>query len=485
MRTLCVAALAWWGVALAGPAHAQMGVEICGMRLTHADDVECVSAGRLPLLRVDRVPTVFWLDNRGSAEGRTCTFALTGQGARSDGVFFMRGPFDDERSEVVAAGEDRVKVTTVVMADSFTRVCVDAPARALPDPYRVERAGVTFEVEQGAFLRWEGDTLVARSHGPGTAVRMTSAAAGLAGIDVVLDNVSERLSAPEASYDGASTIAWTRSEPLRIRLSGELASGGSASLVLRPRPVPDTYSFVFGGDVKKRLDLYVQLLGAVEQRADPMFMLAVGDYTNDSLYCEVEAFVQATHDLPFPVYYVKGNHEVHCQGDVHYRRHFGVERYHFMVGDLLFVVVDANGWTLDGFRVGSEQFEWLDGVLAEHGGGRRTLVALHASPHPHHAPGLVDYPGNLHAEDAARILSIAAERGVDYVLSGHTHLYARAEQAGTVYLTSGGGGASLDRYIEQPGFSYHPEPHLMLMQVSSGAIDEERLTLPAAAEGLP
>ena len=485
MRACVVAALAMSVVAATGPACAEEDVEICGMQLTHADGVEPLAGGRVPVLRVTRMPTVFWLDNRGSDEERTCTFELQGEGARQDGVFFMRGPFDLERSDVLASGEDRIRVTTRVMADSFTRVCVDPAVHAFPDPLRVERDGVAYEVERGALLRWDGGALVARSHGPDTVLRLSNTGQAEAPLAVVLDNVSQRLCAPEVVYDGRSSVSWSQRAPLQLRLSGALAPGGTATVTLRPRPLPDPYTFVFGGDVKEQLGLYAQLLDEVDQRADPAFMLAVGDYTNDSLCSEVDAFVAGTGGVGFPVYYVKGNHEVHCQGDVHYRRHFGIERYHFVVGDLLFVVVDANEWTLDGFRIGQEQLSWLDGVLAAEGEGRRTLVALHASPHPHHAPGLPDYPGNLHAEDADRLLSIAADRGVDYVLSGHTHLYARLLADGTVFLTSGGGGASLDRYVEQAGFTYHTEPHLMLMHVSAGAIEEERLTLPAEDEGTP
>jgi len=483
MRSLVVAGLTLWLAAAAGRAAAD--VEICGMRLTHAAGVEVASTGRVPVLRVTQVPTVFWLDNRGSDRERTCAFEIQGGAVGPDGVFFMRGGFDLARSEVVATPRGRVRVATEVMADSFTRVCIDPPVEVLPDPYRVERGSVIHEVQEGAFLRWEGEELIARSHGPATLLRVTNSGAEASSVSVVLENVSERLSDVEVSYGGTSSITWTRQDPLQLRVVGTLAAGATATLVLRSRPLPDPYTFAFGGDVKKRLDLYVELLDEVAARGDPLFMLAVGDYTNDSLCSEVEAFLEGTRDLPFPVYYVKGNHEVHCQGDSHYRRHFGVERYHFAVGDLLFVVVDANGWTLDGFRIGAEQLSWLEGVLADHGEGRRTLVALHASPHPHHGRGLIDYPGNLHAEDAARLLSIAAAHGVDYVLSGHTHLYARKEEGGTVFLTSGGGGAALDRYEAQPGFTYHLEPHLMLMQVSADAITEERLTLPAAADAAP
>ena len=485
MRRLGVAAWALWVVVSVGSARAQVDEQICGVRLTHADGVDLVSSGRVPVLRVTQVPTVFWLDNRGSDHDRTCTFELQGDGVRQEGVFFMRGRFDAERSEVVASSGDRVRVTTRIVADSFTRICIDPPVDVLPDPFRAEQDGVTYEVERGALLRWEAGALVARSHGPDTVVRLTNASQLAAPVSVIVDNVSERLSALEIAYDGASSVTWSRQTPLQLRLAGELAPGGLATITLRPLSLPDPYAFVFGGDVKKQLDVYVQLLDQVDARSDPLFMLAVGDYSEDSLCTEVDAFVEGTAGLGFPVYYVKGNHEVHCQGDAHFRRNFGVERYHFVMGDLLFVVVDANEWTVDGFRIGQEQLAWLDEVLASEGQGRRTLVALHASPHPHHAPGLPDYPGNLHAEDAQRVLSIAGDRGVDYVLSGHTHLYARLHDGGTVFLTSGGGGASLDRYIEQPGFTYHTEPHLMLMHVSPEAIDEERLTLPYATEGTP
>jgi hypothetical protein len=66
---------------------------------------------------------------------------------------------------------------------------------------------------------------------------------------------------------------------------------------------------------------------------------------------------------------------------------------------------------------------------------------------------------------------------VSYVLSGHAHLYARGEEDGVVYLTSGGGGATLYTHTPLPGFSISTEKHLMLFHVNAGSIEEERITL--------
>ncbi len=68
-----------------------------------------------------------------------------------------------------------------------------------------------------------------------------------------------------------------------------------------------------GADASNKVAVFEQLMKQVRAKADPLFMVAVGDYTRNSLLSEIEEFLRRTGNLPFPIYYVKGNHESRCQ----------------------------------------------------------------------------------------------------------------------------------------------------------------------------
>jgi len=71
------------------------------------------------------------------------------------------------------------------------------------------------------------------------------------------------------------------------------------------------------------------------------------------------------------------------------------------------------------------------------------------------------------------IRGLAKKHSVAYVLSGHAHLYARGEENGTVYLTSGGGGAKLYNYSKVKGFKFDTRSHLVVFHVTEDGIEEQ------------
>lgn len=447
---------------------------VCGMRLTGTDGVRLIAAGPVPRLLVERQPATFRLDNSDGTAACRCTLDLQAKGLAAEDVFFMRGPFDRARSVLRQAGPGRVQVGLPVAAGSRGMVCIEPRVQAPADPSRWSRDGLAGAVEQGAYLGRRRQATWIRSLGPATRVLLANRSDRRRSFALRLANVSTRLSVPRVEGAGSEGSVIEPAGPLGLRVRGALDAGESMRLKLMRRRLSVPHAVLVGGDMKCRLDVFLRLVEAARRRAEPAYMVAVGDYSEMGLGEEVRAFVQATASLGFPVYHVKGNHEVHCQGDAHYARTFGTARYHFVAGGLLWVILDSNGWDPDGFRLGNEQLTWLERVLQEHEEVPWKMVVLHAPPHPLHGPsGDPDYPANLHPDDAARLKRIAAARGVAYVLSGHAHLYARKQEHGVIYLTSGGGGARLGAYNPLPGFRIDERKHLVLLHVGPEGIEEE------------
>ena len=76
-------------------------------------------------------------------------------------------------------------------------------------------------------------------------------------------------------------------------------------------------------------------------------------------------------------------------------------------------------------------------------------------------------------------MDLSAAHGVAYVMSGHVHLYARGEQRGTVYLSSGGGGARLQQDAEMPGFTIVKEHHVVVVRATANGLEDHRVSLPS------
>ncbi len=449
---------------------------ICGMPLREADGIRLKSESP-PVLEAAGFPASVMISNIDSPENRTCTFELSGPQVRRERLFFRFGP---QEAKVEVLAEERVRITYPIRAKSYGVVSLEPVVAPPEDPRQSQHAGLSFGVSGGALLRIDAGVPCIRSLGPATQVHVQNGGDQGRRLDIRVDNTSDRLSEAHMRGVGPGRITLKRESPLVLRLTGELQPGENVWLTLMPRPQRHPYSFIFGGDVKEQLEVFLRLMKQVRAKADPLFMLAVGDYTRNSLPSEIELFLQKTADLPFPTYYVKGNHESRCQGDVHYRRFFGPENFSLKVNQMLFVIMDtsASGHDRHGYRVTPEAFQSAQKALEMNPGTSWRFLLLHVPPHPLHGPyQRTDQNSNLNSQDAQRIKSLAVENQVAYVLSGHAHLYARKVEDGVVYLTSGGGGALLHDYNPVPGFSISTEKHLMLFHVSADGIEEEMITL--------
>ncbi|MBS1122383.1 MAG: metallophosphoesterase [Deltaproteobacteria bacterium] len=147
-----------------------------------------------------------------------------------------------------------------------------------------------------------------------------------------------------------------------------------------------------------------------------------------------------------PYYPAVGNHDVGWEGaDVAGRaeqmfalppgppdRPVGTFWYSRDLADVHLVFLDSNAYER------TEQETWLDRDLARarNKKARAIIVFTHDGPYARGFHG-----GNAIARD--RYAPILARHHVDFVFSGHDHLYQRGELDGLRYVVTGGGGASL------------------------------------------
>ncbi|MGC8793550.1 MAG: metallophosphoesterase family protein [Bryobacteraceae bacterium] len=151
----------------------------------------------------------------------------------------------------------------------------------------------------------------------------------------------------------------------------------------------------------------------------------------------------------YPLFLVPGNHDIWSE---HSRKLFEkyADRkppYSFDYQNAHFVVLDNSQGTV----LSDDQHEFLEKDLRAHRNRRPKFVFLHK---PYWLAPLRLGSGEF------RLHQLARQYGVDYVISGHTHNFARVERDGVTYIVVGSSGASLARYLSDPanfsrGFFYH------------------------------
>lgn len=169
--------------------------------------------------------------------------------------------------------------------------------------------------------------------------------------------------------------------------------------------------------------------------------------------------------LPYPVFYVIGNHDVDP-------RHFPVSRFEtdygpsifsFEYQDCLFVVLRY--WR--GSGADEESYEFLDGLIRNTGKEYRHKFAFM------HRPPVVPKKGDYPAVKDKHLLELLERFRPDYVFAGHIHAFLRTRLGETNYVVTGGGGAPL--YPEYRDQSHHA----FLVNVGTDGISETVLPFEA------
>ncbi|MBZ2187396.1 MAG: metallophosphoesterase [Bryobacter sp.] len=206
-------------------------------------------------------------------------------------------------------------------------------------------------------------------------------------------------------------------------------------------------------------DLAARLLGESAH-----FLLHVGDIAywqgNFRQFAEVFFFIYPELLGKMAFFPVPGNHDYEFQDALAYRTLFTVPAgsvdsegrgryYSFDWGPVHFTVIDSNHSLTAALDGSGAMLRWLEQDLAATRQPWR-VAAIHHAPFPTSNAKLHD---PICALVAQHITPILERHGVQLLLAGHEHIYQRTKarlagqfrsgSAGTVYITTGGGGSQL------------------------------------------
>jgi hypothetical protein len=220
---------------------------------------------------------------------------------------------------------------------------------------------------------------------------------------------------------------------------------------------PDApFSFAAVGDI--RADETFDAL-ARELRSEKLaFLVLLGDAVRDPTEVDhrfLQAKMRGVWDLPFPVFYVPGNHDVDQQS-------FPLERFRALYGETCFTL--ARGpyrfiflEVLPAPYDNNESLAFLARELAEAAKASATVFVFgHCSPHVSSPVTGRPFSGE------ERLLDLLARYRAAYYVGGDFHGYCRTTVGPTTYMTAGGGGSPL----KAPGaFGFH---HVAVFTLENG-----------------
>lgn len=153
--------------------------------------------------------------------------------------------------------------------------------------------------------------------------------------------------------------------------------------------------------------------------------------------------------------------------------------YSFDWGNVHFVSLDTNLPFSEALRAGGPMLEWLERDLAQ----TRQFWRVAWFHHPPYSSGF-HQGAAIRADLRARLIPILERHRVQVVFHGHEHSYQRtlplrdgapAQDQGTVYITTGGGGAALYPFRPHPLMAFGEMTHHYVRAEVAGA----RMTLRA------
>ncbi len=204
--------------------------------------------------------------------------------------------------------------------------------------------------------------------------------------------------------------------------------------------VPDAldtkpWRFAFLSDLQSSDYDEQELFRRINEDTSIRFVVGGGDVTSHGRREEFAQLEQDLRGLAVPHYTTLGNHEL-GESPTLFHEWFGRGSFSFAFHDTRFTLVDSASATLDPAVYG-----WLEGWLRE-GQGRVHVFATHIPP--------IDPRGERNGSfanrnEAAKLLRMLAEGGVDLTLYGHVHSSYSFENAGISAWISGGGGGVPER----------------------------------------
>lgn len=200
-----------------------------------------------------------------------------------------------------------------------------------------------------------------------------------------------------------------------------------------------------------------------ELRQTPLdFAVLLGDCSyggteNKHKYFRAECAEE--YALPFPVFYVVGNHDVSPD-------YFPVERFEEVYGPSIFSFEHRQSLfivlrILNAPFTNEESLAFLakfrDVDLSKY---LHTFAFIHIPP-----PVSSTFEARTFGE-ADELVALFEELGIEYVFAGDFHGYAQSKRGETTYIVTGGGGAHL---AGKPGGQFH---HATVIHVTSDSVDK-------------
>ena len=223
----------------------------------------------------------------------------------------------------------------------------------------------------------------------------------------------------------------------------------------------EPFSFCVIGDTQKNPKMTGKVMKLIWERR-PHFLMHVGDVVDNGPDKNewVNELFKPSIDLlcRVPVFPTIGNHEKNHE---HYYNYFSLPKpeyyYRYSYGNADFFVLDSNKSLLPL----TQQYTWLEKELAS---SKATWKIVYHH-HPAYSSDDNDYGdtwvggSNLGDKNTRSIVHLYEKYGVDMVFNGHVHVYERTlpiksgkvdRLKGITYVTSGGGGGSLENFAPNP-----------------------------------
>jgi hypothetical protein len=202
----------------------------------------------------------------------------------------------------------------------------------------------------------------------------------------------------------------------------------------------EEFSFCVVGDTQGGQETFEEIFERLKD--EPIsFMVLLGDCVRKGtedyhrfLRCEWSKEIS----LPFPVFYVVGNHDVNGQKFPisRFEEMYGPTVFSFEYQGCLFIVLRI----LDRPYSTKESLAFLESLLSgQPHDYRKVFVFMHIPP-----PVSSDFSARRF-ENEKELVALCNRYCIDYVIAGDYHGYARVKVGNTVYLVTGGGGAHLER----------------------------------------
>jgi hypothetical protein len=253
-------------------------------------------------------------------------------------------------------------------------------------------------------------------------------------------------------------------------LAVEVAVPSCAQLVLRAVP-PDARGELGGGELRFAVvgetkgDLAV--LGAIGARIAALratggwsahFLVALGNLANSPEQPELTAWRDVAERAGVPLVVALGGDEVGAGGLLPFHRVFGRSDYSFAVGDVRFFVLDTASAGVSEAQLAFWRREM---------GGAREPVRVALMQRPPFDPSGGRDAGFTSRLQAARLVALLGEHGVDIVFTGGVGTYERFEMGNIPFHATGGGGGPIEAFSDV-------DAHFLRVTVSpTGAVSVE------------